>query len=296
MAKFRGVFPVPLTPFREADQSVDYAKLEEHVEWLIQSGAAGLVSNGSTSEFPMLCDEEARKAAKVIINKAAGRVPVIVGATAPSTWKTVEYCKIAKDVGADGILALPPYYFPLTDDEVCKHFEVMAKATDLPIMVYNNPGTSKVDIKPELVARLAEIEHVDYIKESSGQACRVHEIKALAGDKIEIFIGADNIFFDALAAGAVGVIASSGNIIVSQMSEVFRLVFEEHDLIQAREKFDVISPVCSFVDGSCQFVQVLKTALDIMGRPVGPPRYPMLPLSGENRERLAAVLKKAGVC
>lgn len=296
MTKFRGVFPVPLTPFREADQSVDYGRLREHVEWLIQSGASGLVSNGSTSEFPMLCDEEATRAARTIIDKAAGRVPVIVGATAPSTWKTVEYCRIAKDVGADGILALPAYYFPHTDDEICKHFELMAQATDLPIMIYNNPGTSKVDIKPELVARLAEIEHVDYIKESSGQASRVHEIKSLAGDKIDIFIGADNIFFDALASGAVGVISSSGNIIVSQMSEVFRLIVEDHDLIGARDKFDVISSICSFVDGSCQFVQVLKTALDIMGRPVGPPRYPMLPLSGDDRQYLVAILRTAGVC
>ena len=111
-----------------------------------------------------------------------------------------------------------------------------------------------------------------------------------------MFIGADNIFFDALAAGAVGAIASSGNLIVSQMMEVYRLVVEKHDLIGAREKFDAISPVCSFVDGSYQFVQVLKTALEIMGRPVGAPRYPLLPISGDERKALERVLRNAGLC
>lgn len=296
MGKFRGVFPVPVTPFNESDQSVDFGRLAEHVEWLVQSGAAGLVSNGSTSEFPLLSESEARRTAEAVIRTVNGRVPVIVGATAPSTGRTIEFCKIAKDVGADGIMVLPPYYFPLTDEEICRHYEAVAKATDLPVMIYNNPGVSKIDILPEVLAKLAEIEHIDYVKESSGRASRVHEIRTLAGDKIDVFIGADNIFFDALAAGAVGAIASSGNLIISQMMEVYRLVVEEHDLIGAREKFDAISPVCSFVDGSYQFVQVLKTALEIMGRPVGPPRYPLLPISGNERADLERVLRKAGLC
>lgn len=296
MKKLRGVFPVPVTAFTKIKQAVDYGRLADHVEWLVSSGVHGLVSNGSTCEFPLLSEKEAKKVGETIIKAAAGRVPVIFGASAPSSWKTMEYCKMAEDIGAACILALPAYYFPLGEAEIIKHYEIVSKATALPIMVYNNPGVSKIDIKPPTVAKLAEIEHIDYIKESSGQAARVHEIKALAGDKIDVFIGSDNILFDALVSGATGSIASSGNLIPAEMSQIFNLIHDKKDIAGARKLFDKVSPLCSFVDGSHQFVQVIKTALEIMGKPVGPPRYPLLPIAGPERKALTEVLKKLGMC
>jgi 4-hydroxy-tetrahydrodipicolinate synthase len=243
----------------------------------------------------MLTDEEALKVAKTILHRVNGKVPVIVGASAPSTRKTLEFCKMAEDIGAAGLLMLPPYYFPLDNLEIYKHYEIVASKTRLPIMIYNNPHTSKLDLQPELVAKLAEMDRIQYIKESSGVAARIHEIRSLAGDKIDIFIGSDNIFFDALVSGATGVIASSGNVIPSQMVEIYRLIKEEKDIDKARERFDRISPLVSFIDGSPNFVQVLKTALEIMGKPMGVPRYPLLTLSGEKREKLGKILKSIGL-
>jgi len=295
MEKFKGVFPVALTPFKAEDQSVDFARLEKHIDFLLESGIHGLCANGSTSEFPMLTDEEALKVAKTILHRVNGKIPVIVGASAPSTRKTLEFCKMAEDIGAAGLLMLPPYYFPLDDLEIYKHYEIVASKTKLPIMIYNNPHTSKLDLQPELVAKLAEMDRIQYIKESSGVAARIHEIRSLAGDKIDIFIGSDNIFFDALVSGATGVIASSGNVIPSQMVEIYRLIKEEKDIDKARERFDRISPLVSFIDGSPNFVQVLKTALEIMGKPMGVPRYPLLTLSGEKREKLGKILKSIGL-
>jgi 4-hydroxy-tetrahydrodipicolinate synthase len=295
MEKFKGVFPVALTPFKAGDQSVDFARLEKHIDFLLESGIHGLCANGSTSEFPMLTDEEALKVAKTILHRVNGKVPVIVGASAPSTRKTLDFCKMAEDIGAAGLLMLPPYYFPLDNLEIYKHYEIVASKTRLPIMIYNNPHTSKLDLQPELVAKLAEMDRIQYIKESSGVAARIHEIRSLAGDKIDIFIGSDNIFFDALVSGATGVIASSGNVIPSQMVEIYRLIKEEKDIDKARERFDRISPLVSFIDGSPNFVQVLKTALEIMGKPMGVPRYPLLTLSGEKREKLGKILKSIGL-
>lgn len=292
MEKLKGVFPVPLTPFKDSDQSVDYAKLEEHIEFLLDSGVHGLVANGSTSEFPMLTQEEMSKVARTIINRVNGKIPVLFGASAPSTWQTLEYCRIGEQLGVDGLMMLPPYYYPLNDQEIYRHYELVASKNKLPIMIYNNPHISKIDIKPELVARLAEIDNVSYIKESSGLASRVHEIKALTGENIDVFIGSDNIFFDALVSGATGVVASCGNVIPAQMVEIYRLIKEEKDIDTARRCFDKISRFCSFVDGTPQFVQALKTALNIMNRNMGEPRYPLLPLSGESRDCLADIVQR----
>lgn len=295
MTKFRGIFPVPLTPFNKSDQAVDYERLKQHVEFILDAGAHGLVANGSTSEFALLCREESIKVAKTIIEQNRGRVPVIFGATAPSTWETIEVAKIGEDLGADGLMMLPPYYYPLGDDEILSHFDAVAQKTKLPIMLYNNPGTSKIDIKPQLVARLAEIDNIKYIKESTGLSARIHEIKALAGRKIEIFVGSDVIFFDALVSGAVGAVASSGNVIPAQMVEVYNLVSQGR-FDEARTRFEKIALFCSYVDGSHKFVQVLKTALEIIGKPLGPPRHPLLPITGADREFLVKTLKIAGLC
>jgi len=291
MKKLRGVFPVVLTPFKEGDQSVDYNMLDKHVDYLLESGAHGLCANGSTSEFPLLSDQEAFDVAKRIIARIDGRVPIIVGASAPSTWKTIEFAKMGEDLGADTLLMLPPYYFPLNDEEIYKHYELVSQNTKLPIMIYNNPHTSKLDLQPELIAELAKIDNIAYIKESSGLATRVHDIQALAGENIDIFIGADNIFFDALVSGATGVIASSGNIVASFMIEIYDLIVNKKNINEAREKFQKLSPLVTFVDGSPNFVQVLKTALEIMGRPIGSPRLPLLNLTGEKLEKLRNILE-----
>jgi len=292
MKKLKGVFPVVLTPFKGDNQSIDYGVLDKHVDYLLESNVHGLCANGSTSEFPLLSEQEAFDVAKRIITRVDGRVPIIVGACAPSTWKTIEFAKMGEDLGADVLLMLPPYYFPLDDDEIYKHYEVVSQNTKLPIMIYNNPHTSKLDLEPELVARLAKIDNIAYIKESSGFATRIHDIQALAGNNIDIFIGSDNIFFDALVSGATGVIASSGNIASSFMVEIYNLIVNEKNIDEAREKFQRISPLLTFVDGSPNFVQVLKTALGIMGRPIGSPRLPLLNLTGEKLGKLRKILEE----
>jgi 4-hydroxy-tetrahydrodipicolinate synthase len=213
-----------------------------------------------------------------------------MGATAPSTRRTIEYCKTAEDLGADALLMLPPYYYPLGEDEIYNHYEVVAAQTRLPIVLYNNPTASGIDLVPELVARLAEIDNVLYIKESSRLASRVHDIISLAGDKIDVFNGIDMIYFDALVSGAVGAIAASLDIIPPQMLKIYSLIVEEHNFFEARLIFDRIFPLIKHVETSGKFVPVLKAAMEIIGKPMGPPRYPLLRISGKEREQLETIL------
>jgi 4-hydroxy-tetrahydrodipicolinate synthase len=269
--------------------------LEAHIEFLIETGIHGIVANGSTSETAMLSDEEYTTVAKTVIDRVGGKLPIIIGATAPSTHKTLEYCKIGEDLGADAFLMLPPYFFPASQFEIMKHFEIVAENTSLPIVVYNNPSTCGIDITPKLVAELAEIDSVKYIKEATGDIARVHEIKALAGDKIDVFAGSDNIFFHSLIGGAIGAIAASGNLLSAQMVEVFELITVKDDIAGAKKVFDQIFPILQFIDGSPNFVQVIKTALEIKEEPVGGPRHPLLPLSGKDREDLAMTIHAAGL-
>lgn len=295
MKELQGIFPVPVTPFKEVGQLVDYSRLEAHIEFLIETGIHGIVANGSTSETAMLSDEEYTNVAKTVIDRVKGKLPVIIGATAPSTRKTLEYCRIGEDLGADAFLMLPPYYFPASHFEIMKHFEIVSENTSLPIVVYNNPSTCGIDITPELVAELAEIDSVKYIKEATGEIARVHEIRALAGDKIEVLAGSDNIFLHSLIGGAIGAISASANVLAAQMVEVFELITVKNDITGAKNVFDRIFPVLQFIDGSPNFVQVIKTTLEIMNKPFGGPRYPLLPLPKKDREKLQATLQNTGL-
>jgi 4-hydroxy-tetrahydrodipicolinate synthase len=295
MKELSGIFPVPVTPFAQVNQIVDYSRLEAHIEFLVETGVHGIVVNGSTSETAMLSDEEYVTVAKKVIERVNGKLPIIIGSTAPSTRKTLEYCKIGEDVGADAFLMLPPYFFPASHMEIMKHYETISDNTSLPIVVYNNPSTCGIDISPELVAELAEMDSVKYIKEATGDIARVHQIKALAGGKIDVFAGSDNIFFHALIGGAVGAISASGNVLSAQTVEVFNLITEKGDIIKAKKAFDRIFPICQYIDGSPNFVQVIKTTLEILDKPMGDPRYPLLPLSRKDKANLEMIIKASGL-
>jgi len=294
MDKLKGIFPVPVTPFRESDQSVDLAALEVHVEALLESGVHGFVANGSTSEAVMLDDAEYVEVARTIIKRVGGRVPVILGVAAPSTRRTLELCRKGADIGASAFLMLPPFFYRLNDAEIIGHYETIVSQTDLPIVLYNNPSSARADLRPELVAQLARIDRISYIKEATGDVARIYAIKALAGDRMDVFAGADNVFLDALVAGAVGAISASGNVLSSQMAEIYRLFAEQNDLGGASALFKRIFPLLQYIDGSPSFVQVIKTVLEILGRR-SVPRSPLRALSGEARRELEELVRASGL-
>src|SRR6056297_1641796 len=175
---FRGSYTVMVTPFNDSSE-LDESALRRMVDWQIERGTHGLIPLGSTGEFLSLTHAERSRVAEIVVEQAAGRVPVLVGSAAEWTDEAVKLSRAAEAAGADGLMIIPPYYSSPSEDEVYTHFARIGSAVSIPIMVYNNPFTSNVDLSPELLARLSTIDAVRYVKESSGDVGRVARIHDL---------------------------------------------------------------------------------------------------------------------
>lgn len=276
MARFEGTFTVTVTPFSEDGRSVDEATLRRFVDWQISHGVHGLIPVASTGEFLSLSDDERRRVAEIVIDQTDGRVPVLVGAGAESTWEVVRYSREAEALGADGVLIIPPFYSTPTEDELYQHYRTIGESISIPIMLYNNPATSNVDMLPPLVARLSEIDNVSYIKESTLDATRVRDIIRLSDGRMSVFGGI--LGYESFLNGAVGWTAVGCNLMPREFSDMYRFCVEKKDIEAASALYDRIKPVIDLV-GQDRYVSATKSALALMGLPVGPPRPPRLPAS-----------------
>lgn len=286
----RGVYVVLCTPFTQNDE-VDETVLRRHVGYLVDEGNVhGIIPNGSTGEFAALSEAERKAIAEIVIDEVAGKVPVVVGAASVSTKETVMYTQHAQKAGADGAMIVAPYYCHPNDEEICGHYKNIAENTDIEIIVYNNPSTSGVDMQPELVARLAECERISYIKESSGDMTRVAEIQRLCGDTMRVFCGCDNLSLEMLMMGAVGWIVPAGNMIPQLCVELYELATVKKDFEKAKELYARLLPLFTLFETTGQYVQLTKAGLEILGRPYGIPRKPLLPPTDEDERRLKEIL------
>lgn len=273
MKSFAGVFSVMITPF-EKDGGVAETRLRDFVDWQIDQGIHGLIPLGSTGEFLSMTDAERRQVATAVIEQAAGRVPVLIGAGAENTDDAIRYAREAESLGADGVMIIPPYYCLPTDDEIFEHYRRISDAISIPIMIYNNPNAANVDMQPELVARLSNIENVRYIKESTLEVTRVRDIIRLCGDKITVFGGV--LGFESFVDGAAGWVAVGSNVMPREFAALYEATVVEKDLDKARGIYAHILPVIDFVFGH-RYVGGTKTLLREMGRDMGIPRPPRLP-------------------
>ncbi|RNB87268.1 dihydrodipicolinate synthase family protein [Brevibacillus fluminis] len=275
MAKFEGVYVAIVTPFTESYE-VDYKRLHELCDWMITQGVHGLVPCGSLGEYASLTAEERAKVVETVVAAAKDRVPVVVGSGAPSTQQAVGWVRQAKEAGAAGIMALPPINYRPLENEVVAHYEALA-SVGLPIIAYNNPHDYKVDLTPDLLARLSKIENIVGVKEFSGDVRRVHEI--LAKTDLEVLIGVDDLAMEGPLFGATGWIAGVPNALPKEGVELFRLS-REGKLDEAMELYRRLLPLFHY-DASPQLVQSIKYMMELAGFPVGPTRPPRLPLSPE---------------
>jgi 4-hydroxy-tetrahydrodipicolinate synthase len=289
LARWFGVYAVVCTPFTENDE-VDEATLRRHLRFLLDAGVHGVIPTGSTSEFAALSEAERKRVADITLDEVRGRVPVVVGTAAVSTRDTIMYSQYAENAGADGVMIVPPYYCHPTERELYHHYEAVAESVHLPIMLYNNPWTSGVDMQPALVARLAEIENVAYVKESSGDMRRVSEITRLCGDRLTVFCGADNLALEMFAVGIQGWVAAPANAIPRQCVQLYELAAVKKDLDKARELYLKMLPYFTALE-SGQFVQYVKASLEILGKPIGAPRKPLLRPAEEDYRKLEGLLR-----
>jgi len=287
MKTFRGTYTVMITPFTAAG-AVDVAALRAFVDWQIAQGIHGLIPLGSTGEFLSMDDDEKALVAEVVVRQAAGRVPVLIGTGAEDTREVVRLSRRAEKLGADGVMIIPPFYSTPTDDELVHHYKTVADAIALPIMVYNNPATANVDLKPQLVARIAEIDNCLYIKESTLEVTRVRDIIRLCGDKMIVFGGI--LGFESFVEGAQGWVAVASNVVPAEMARIFSLVADHGAIKEARELYLKYLPVIEFVGGQA-YVAGSKALLGHMGFAAGSPRPPRLPLPAAQDAAARALVK-----
>jgi len=288
--KFEGVYAVLCTPFTR-DDKVDETVLRKHVRFLVDKGKIhGLIPNGSTGEFAALSEAERKAIAEIVIDEVAGKVPVVVGTASVSTKETVMYTQDAANAGADGVMIVAPYYCHPNDEEIFGHYKTIAENSDIEIIIYNNPGTSGVDMQPELIARLAEFERLSHVKESSGDMSRVAEIQRLCGDKMKVFCGCDNLSLEMFIIGAVGWVAPPANMIPRLCVELYELGAVKKDFEKAKELYFKLLPLFTLFETTGQYIQLSKAGLEILGRPYGNPRKPLLPPTDEHKQRLREIL------
>jgi 4-hydroxy-tetrahydrodipicolinate synthase len=286
MAKqFRGTYTVLVTPFDESGEKVDLKAMADLVDWQIAEGIHGLIPLGSTGEFLSLSDDEAAAVAETAIKAARGRVPVLIGTGAEDTREAVRLAKRAEKLGADGVMVIPPFYSTPTEDELFAHYSRIGEAIGLPIMIYNNPATANVDMRPETVKRLSAIDNVRYIKESTLEVTRVRDIIDLCGDRMTVFAGI--LGYESFWLGAQGWVAVCSNLLPRDSARLFELVADKRDQPAALALYKRILPIVRWVGGQ-RYVGATKAAFGMMGRPVGPPRPPRLPLPAAD----AALLRK----
>jgi 4-hydroxy-tetrahydrodipicolinate synthase len=291
MAQFRGSYTVMVTPFDEAG-ALDETTLRRFVDWQIEGGVHGLIPLGSTGEFLSLTPEERNRVAAIVVQQAAGRVPVLVGTAAEWTDEAIAYAKSAEKLGADGVMIVPPYYSSPTPDELFTHYKRIGEAISIPIMVYNNPFTSNVDLTAPLVARLSQIDNVRYIKESSGSVARTTDIIRLCGDRMTVFAGYQP--WEGYLVGAKGYVSVFSNIAPGLSAELFTTTVDRRDAESGRAIYDKVTPLLEALAGDL-YVSATKAALGLIGMPVGNPRAPRLPLPAERMAPLRAVLKDLGL-
>ncbi|MFG0214478.1 dihydrodipicolinate synthase family protein [Brevibacillus porteri] len=283
MARFEGVYVAIVTPFTN-DYEVDYKRLTELCDWLIQEGVDGLVPSGSLGEYATMTGEERAKVIHTVIAAAKGRVPVVVGSAAPSTRQAVEWVQFSKDAGAAGVMALPPINYKPLENEVFAHYEAL-NTVGLPIIAYNNPHDYKIDLTPDILARLAKFENIVAVKEFSGDVRRMQDI--LAQTDLEVMVGVDDLVMEGGLIGATGWISGVPNALPKEGVELFRLA-RAGKLAEAQALYRRLLPLFHY-DASPQLVQSIKYMMELADFPVGPTRPPRLPLS----EEYYAGIKKA---
>lgn len=286
---FKGNFTAIVTPFK--DGNVDFDGLGELIEYQIQNGIHGIVPCGTTGESATLSEEEHRKVIEYTIGRVKGRVPVLAGTGSNSTTTAVELTRHAKAAGADGALVITPYYNKPTQEGLFRHFQTIAGAVDIPLVLYNVPGRTGVNMLPETVARLAAAcANIVGLKDATGnlvQASRTLEL--IRKNDFTLLSGEDALVYPMLAIGAMGVISVFSNIAPASMSELVNSFFKG-DTTRARELHYRQLALCDALFMETNPIPV-KTALKLLGRGNGELRSPMCPMQDVLRAKLEQALR-----
>jgi 4-hydroxy-tetrahydrodipicolinate synthase len=283
---FAGSLVALITPFK--GEGVDEAALRKLVEYHVRNGTNGLVPCGTTGESVTMTDEENDRVIRIVVETAAKRIPVIAGSGTNSTAKTIKHTRAAQAAGADGALVVTPYYNRPTPQGLYLHYEAIAKATDLPLILYNVPSRTGTNMLPETVARLAKIPSIVGIKEASGSMDQASQIIQSCGPDFTVLSGDDSLTLPLMSLGGKGIISVVANVAPKAMSDLTRL-FAAGEQAGARDIHYRIFDLCRAMFYETNPIPV-KTAAGLLGLCTGEMRLPLCPMSEGNLKKLKEAL------
>ncbi len=290
--RIEGAITAMVTPFTESG-GIDVEGLIRNVKFQIDNGISGLVPLGTTGESPTVSDEEREVVIKTVVAAAAGKIPVIVGTGTNSTATTIEHTKVAKELGADAVLIVSPYYNKPTQEGLYRHFKAVAEAVDIPIIVYNIKGRTAVNIETPTMERFRGIKNIVGVKEASGDLNQMKDVIAKMPNDFVVLSGDDNMTLELMKAGGVGVISVISNLLPRKVADLCAYAMQKK-YAEAEKINSCLSPLFK-----AAFIETnpipIKEAMAMVGMPAGPLRLPLCELRQENREILRKVLAEMGV-
>jgi 4-hydroxy-tetrahydrodipicolinate synthase len=286
---WQGVFPASTTEF-QADQTLDLPATLRHLDRMIEAGVHGMIMLGTVGENCSLESREKLDILRATVEHIAGRVPVLTGVAECSTALACRFAAEAQRLGVDGLMVLPAMVYKSDPRETVAHFRTVARATDLPIMVYNNPVSYSVDITPEMFADLADEPRFEAIKESSENIRRITDLKNLCGDRYALFCGVDDLVLESLLLGAVGWVSGLVNAFPAENRLLWDLALSGR-WDEARAVYRWYTPLLH-LDTHVKLVQYIKLAAQECGLGSEVVRAPRLPLAGAEREQILAIIRR----
>lgn len=290
---WQGVFPAVTTQMRK-DGSLDLEATARHLEALVESGVTGLILCGSLGENQTLSHEEKLSVIRLGLETARGRVPVLSGVAESSTRESIRYVQACEALGADGVMLMPAMLYRGDEREILAYFRAVAKSTELPIMVYNNPISYANDITPEMFARLADTPNLVALKESSGNVRRITDLHNTVGGRYRIFTGVDDLVLESAILGIDGWVAGTGIAFPAENQRLWDLT-RSGDWDGARKLYRWFTPLLH-LDVHVKFVQYIKLALQETGLGREWVRPPRLPLAGKERAQVLKIIRDSVAC
>ncbi|HCI73347.1 MAG TPA: 4-hydroxy-tetrahydrodipicolinate synthase [Lachnospiraceae bacterium] len=293
MAIFKGAGVAIVTPMH-SDERVNYEKLHELIDEQVKEGTDAIIICGTTGESACLSVEEHLEVIGDCIRYVDHRIPVIAGTGSNCTKDAVAMSREAEQMGADGLLLVTPYYNKATQKGLIEHYTRISEAVHIPMILYNVPSRTGCNLLPETIAYLAKnTEHVKAVKEASGNISQIAKVKALAGDAIDLYSGNDDQIVPILSLGGIGVISVLSNVAPRQTHEICQAWFDGDTAKSARLQLEALDLIGALF---CEVNPIpVKTAMNLMGKEVGPLRAPMCEMEEKNVERLKKAMKDYGI-
>lgn len=289
MPEIHGIVAYPITPFTADLTGIDTDRLAALVDRLVGSGVHAIAPLGSTGELAYLDESEVDTVVDTTMAAVGNRVPVVVGVSDLTTANTIRRAQYAQQAGADAVMILPVSYWKLADREITQHYRSIGESIDIPIMAYNNPATSGIDMSPELlVSMFNDIDNVTMVKESTGDLSRMRRIAELSGGQLPYYNGSNPLVLDALTVGASGWCTAAPNLRPQPCIDLYDAV-RAGALDRAQALYDDLAPLLRFIVAG-GLPTTVKAGLDLLGFPVGDPRAPLLALDEPGRAELRGLL------